>query len=206
MHPGHEILYRGDVGHCSLSAQILVDFRGVVLDVAVARGRENDWSMFGFSGLRGLLRERRLAVLADSGYEQCDEAIAPESMFNKARVDTDYNEEHSFARAIIEHLNAHIQAFLAVGTTTGGFNRATSIEFQAICILVACNLHNLKRRFMPDNFVPFWERRELTLLAQVGPRVYRGRDANGNALDQGEYSHLLSENPLEARPHLQGED
>ncbi|KAL6051489.1 DDE Tnp4 domain-containing protein [Balamuthia mandrillaris] len=71
VHPGQALYYRGDKHGHFLSAQVVCTLDGEILDVQLLLGHNNDKACYKLSGIRVLLHQNGIRLLADDGYSDC---------------------------------------------------------------------------------------------------------------------------------------
>lgn len=174
VHPGQAQYYRGDKHAHFILGQFTVDQSGLILDVSLFKGHNNDLgfviefflfllliilkSAFNRSKMVEILHEKNLILLGDGGYNNC-------RILNPAMADVHgCNMEQQVRRSIVEIIIGVVQNWKVANEKW----KSPSIELQVQSILVCCELAQLRLLFSPQapNFLSPESRRILKGLSR----------------------------------------
>lgn len=118
--------YRGDVHGHQLTAQLLCDLRGRIIEVVIALGHNNDAGVALLTNLKGRLP---FAVLADSGYSGSP-FVTPDSTRGRA-----WNNKQKGFRSVVEVCFHFAKTYEAAEQKFRG-----SPEFQGLTVMTIFEL------------------------------------------------------------------
>lgn len=121
VHPGQIMYYRGDIHGHQLTAQLLCDLRGRMIEVVIGLGHNND---AGLAILTKLKSRLPFAVLADSGYSGAP-FVTPDSTRGKT-----WNNKQKGARSVVEVVFHFTKCFEAAEQKFRG-----APEFQGLAVM-----------------------------------------------------------------------
>ncbi len=122
--------YRGDKKRFFITAQVVVSLRGIIYNVTLGLGHNNDQGMFDSTGVREVLEQHNLNWLADSGYHH-NRLVCPR------RESRQWDEMQASLRSIIEVVFSHVHSY----KFSSGKVRQ-SPELQSIGLMIIYNLVN----------------------------------------------------------------
>jgi hypothetical protein len=94
-----ELYYRGDKACHFISAQLIVTFDGRILEVALAKGHNNDQAVYKLTSVATTLQENNAILLADGGYFDHKNLV----ISNPNLAQGHYLQK--FLRLMVEHIN-----------------------------------------------------------------------------------------------------
>lgn len=143
VHPHQIDFYRGDKKGFFLSAQVVADLSGKILDASIFPGRVVDQVAFKNTLQEQLSKDKKF-LLADSGYHDI-QLVTP---LNDAPHE--WNNVQKALRSVIEHLNSCVHCFRYASQRIRGH----SPELQAFALLVIYNIVSImQRRLRSEGFL-----------------------------------------------------
>jgi hypothetical protein len=151
VHPGQHLYYRGDKHAHFLTAQVMVSLTGVLYDVQIALGHNNDKGVFNLT-VRDYLEQENLTGLADRGYSH-PLLVRPDNTdiaecLGFPTVEA-YGSSHAAARSPAEIINSSTKSWAFASQVCG-----TSPEFQAFGLMTVYYLVAMKMRLSPLWLLP----------------------------------------------------
>lgn len=144
VHPHQIDYYRGDKKGFFLSAQVVTDLKGQILDVTIFPGRVVDQTAFRNSSIHDQLIKEDKFLLADAGYHY-RHLVTP-----LADAGQEWNNVQKALRSVIEHLNSCTHCFRYASQRIRGH----SPELQAFALLVIYQLVAcMQRKLRSDAFL-----------------------------------------------------
>jgi hypothetical protein len=138
VHPGSLEYYRGDYKDYFLSAQLIVSLQGLIWNVHLGLGGNNDMGMLKHSKVDTLLENWKIYLLADRGYVGSN-LITPRDM-----ADENMNQIHKRLRSIVEKVFGFIKNW---EVAAGRFR--LSPEAQRISLMIIYQLAALIMKEFP---------------------------------------------------------
>jgi hypothetical protein len=132
------LYYRGDKRRHFLSAQVITDLRGRLLDLEIVLGHNNDQGAFNLTGTGDRLIAEDVRLLADGGYRHT-QLVTPDTNASEAWTST-----HTHLRSVVEHTIGMAKTWAAAALP---FKQIPPI--QAPALMAVYNLTNMKIKQAP---------------------------------------------------------
>lgn len=125
VHPGQAEYYRGDKHAHFLTAQIVCSLSGVIYQIDIGKGHNNDSGMFRLSDVRSDLVQKSMKLLSDRGYSHY------QLVRRDDRKGPDWNRQHAALRSVVETVAGLVHCW---GAAAQVFRQSPELQAQAVMI------------------------------------------------------------------------